>query len=574
MRKVFATCPASAASASLQGIHHTSPCPRSRVRPPASLPIMDSDLELSISFLSEGFAALCEEYKALAAQHSSLERRLAQSNQECDRLRELCPGEEARRSPDPVSVTEVKTSLPLSEWLDNIRGSSRTDASDSVARIKQAEIACLRLSSRLHGTQGACPFNTPTKRQLSRSSKSYCPAPLDTIPDMEEDFTTPGNQSGKLGCPFAAGSTQNDGKHRMPPTPRSSRSYISSLKPRSRRQSFHDPLNPSVIISAEGSGADVSRSASIAGSGPACPIRFLGQHSPEDIAKYFQEHKHELPRSHEICVKRFQDNSEDIRKLDAKYGNLVNMIQGLGQKHRPMLPTNPVVFDDDVDFDESRDKEKIASWANAVSDEAVADEPDEVNDLEQRNPSNPGVGPERVSHFDRPLREVRVGESPSRPWGVSIPLKYLEREPETGSTHAEAEAEAAVKTEKSIRADPGDKATNVGPKGKCPFDHKAMAAMGGMAAMKHADPHSAPAPVIDHTSSVDARPRTYAQAIKPLQTAVDVEHQDTDHEQEITNNGIMVVGDEARLKGLHVVNNGTLLLGLDLEAVKRLMQIK
>ena len=54
-----------------------------------------------------------------------------------------------------------------------------------------------------------------------------------------------------------------------------------------------------------------------------CPIRFLDQHSPEEVATYFEKHKHELPRSHEVCVRRYQKNEEQIRKLDAKYGSPV-----------------------------------------------------------------------------------------------------------------------------------------------------------------------------------------------------------------------------------------------------------
>jgi len=61
----------------------------------------------------------------------------------------------------------------------------------------------------------------------------------------------------------------------------------------------------------------------------------MDQHSPEEIAKYFENHKHEIPRSHAICVNRFQRNGESMRQIDEKYGNLVNMIQGLGQKHKP-----------------------------------------------------------------------------------------------------------------------------------------------------------------------------------------------------------------------------------------------
>ena len=54
--------------------------------------------------------------------------------------------------------------------------------------------------------------------------------------------------------------------------------------------------------------------------------------------QYFEKHKHELPRSHEVCINRFQSNAQSIEELDRKYGDLVSMIQGLGQKHQDYLP--------------------------------------------------------------------------------------------------------------------------------------------------------------------------------------------------------------------------------------------
>ena len=150
---------------------------------------------------------------------------------------------------------------------------------------------------------------------------------------------------------------------------------------------------------------------SITASASKCPIRFLDQHSPEEVAKYFQNHKHEIPRSHEICVKRYQSNAEGIRQLDAKYGNLVNMIQGLGVKHQPLLPTKQ---DEQVIADEQKSLENLAKWAEDCS--GTADEP------AANGPSLHGDAEERQPHFDRPLKDVRVGESPSRPWGISVPL--------------------------------------------------------------------------------------------------------------------------------------------------------
>jgi hypothetical protein len=149
---------------------------------------------------------------------------------------------------------------------------------------------------------------------------------------------------------------------------------------------------------------------SVTGSAAKCPIRFLDQHSPEEVARYFETHKHEIPRSHEVCVKRYQRNEEDIRKLDAKYGNLVSMISGLGQKHQPMLQ---VKEDDFIGPDDRKSNERVQNWAKAVS----ADGPDE-NDAAVPLAE---VDEDREGRFDRTMKEVRVGESPSRPWGISVP---------------------------------------------------------------------------------------------------------------------------------------------------------
>jgi hypothetical protein len=146
------------------------------------------------------------------------------------------------------------------------------------------------------------------------------------------------------------------------------------------------------------------------GSAAKCPIRYLDQHSPEDIARYFETHKHEIPRSHEVCVKRYQRNEDDIRKLDAKYGNLVSMIQGLGQKHQPMLPSKEE--DDEVLSAERNSHERVETWAQAVSTNGI--EPSEIPAVREES--------DRDSRFDRPMKEVRVGESPSRPWGISVPI--------------------------------------------------------------------------------------------------------------------------------------------------------
>ncbi|KAL8804109.1 MAG: hypothetical protein Q9182_002742 [Xanthomendoza sp. 2 TL-2023] len=167
------------------------------------------------------------------------------------------------------------------------------------------------------------------------------------------------------------------------------------------------------------------RRPSQADSATKCPIRFLDQHSPEEVAEYFTNHRHEIPRSHEICVKRYQKNEDQIRLLDHKYGSLVNMIQGLGQKHQSMLPAKTNGADEPISRDRaSQEKDKVEAWAQEVDDDDndgghkrahVKAEPVKNNNDDE------AIIEDREGHFDRPLKEIRVGESPSRPWGISVP---------------------------------------------------------------------------------------------------------------------------------------------------------
>lgn len=149
---------------------------------------------------------------------------------------------------------------------------------------------------------------------------------------------------------------------------------------------------------------------SISGSISKCPIRMLDERSPEEIAQFFENHKHDIPRSHEICVRRYQSNSQTIRELDAKYGNLANMIKGLGVKHQPLLPSKEDDGENDLAMD-TKSMRKVESWAHNV----------EGADMPNDTKTHLSGSDDRQGHFARPLKEVRVGESPSRPWGISVP---------------------------------------------------------------------------------------------------------------------------------------------------------
>lgn len=218
------------------------------------------------------------------------------------------------------------------------------------------------------------PWHVGMSKVLATKVLRGCPVRQHSVDqeDIEKDFTTNG-KVGSLECPFAKLAPGG-----LPDTPNS-----------------QDPIAAEFHADA----------ASTASPNPAlgkCPIRFLDKHTPEEVAKYFENHKHEIPRSHAVCIQRYQRNENSIRQLDAKYGNLINMIQGLGVKHKQYFPE-----DEKPTKEEASSNEAVEKWADEVSEQLSKSAEDD---------------PPRVSHFEKPLREVRVGESPSRPWGISVPV--------------------------------------------------------------------------------------------------------------------------------------------------------
>ena len=134
---------------------------------------------------------------------------------------------------------------------------------------------------------------------------------------LELDFTTQG-RIGDLKCPFAqrAARRMSRGTASSPLRAQHQSSPPIILEEENVADPIAKEFHPEAMGSPEASNEE---------STVKCPIRFLDDHSPEEVAKYFENHKHEIPRSHEVCVKRYQTNEESIRQLDAKYGNLVNM---------------------------------------------------------------------------------------------------------------------------------------------------------------------------------------------------------------------------------------------------------
>lgn len=326
--------------------------------------------------------------------------------------------------------------------LEQVNGGSSVEEKDRISLIQQAEAAAISLRN-VAEDKGVKIWNGPSADKRKPSLKIQ-----PDLSPMEKDFTTSGTPS-KLGCPF----TTSTVKQSPVATPRSSTSRMSLRGRRSKRPSFTDPVRAEIC------GNDhVSASASIEGSAAVCPIRFLDQHDPEEMAKYFENHKHEIPRSHEVCIQRFQSNTESIEQLDRKYGNLVSMIQGLGQKHQEFLPPEPEDDGDAVEA-EPRAEQNVEKWANAVTASLQNLTPDE------ELPDN-AYDESRTPRFDRTLKEIRVGESPSRPWGISIPAKYTD-------------AKSSSSVGSAPTASPVQPVEEVPPReteipSKCPFDHRAL----------------------------------------------------------------------------------------------------
>lgn len=253
------------------------------------------------------------------------------------------------------------------------------------------------------------------------------PPPAISLPEGhpevdEQDFTTPGATPGRLGCPFAAMAAQRK------------RAAADAGGPQK-------PLTPTTGMGEDPIAAEFHRSAShspppsAAGSGAKCPIRFLDQHKPEEVAQYFENHKHEIPRSHEVCIKQYQTNEESVRKLDAKYGSLVNMIQGLGMKHKPMLPeeANTNAELDDGQAMSEKGVAKIQQWAGTISAPPPAEE-GPIHETDEANAPPDTVEESRTPRFERDLRDVRLGESPSRPWGIQVPAEFEDQVENNGSS--------------------------------------------------------------------------------------------------------------------------------------------
>ncbi|KAI7264566.1 hypothetical protein KC345_g8754 [Hortaea werneckii] len=428
--------------------------------------------------------------------------------------------------------TEPADTQSIAEILRHQQSTRMSDAAEKVqAAVDAAQVLQSSPPQKAEAAnEGVKIWSGPSADKPSKPPSSSVLPSISESP-LEQDFTIEGKPS-RLGCPFASMAGKKLSSHaasvlsryntrESSGAPGTSSAAMSSAdvsvsrvngkaswsRRESRRESFRDPIKAEICgmsdhneeqhepavstqekeaepstssTHAVADGAQASQTAATADHASAtenaevgvCPIRFLDQHSPEEVATYFEKHKHELPRSHEICVRRYQSNEDQIRELDAKYGNIVSMIQGLGKKHKDYLPNEPDPEAEDIEgeevFEEAKDNEKVRKWASSVSAQApqatMQEDGPEAGQEEEE---------ERVQHFERPLRDIRVGESPSRPWGISVPVKYLEQREDDAESNASsrpAQISAGVspapqKADDKLKTEaPAER-----PAGRCPF---------------------------------------------------------------------------------------------------------
>ncbi|KAH8675818.1 hypothetical protein BX600DRAFT_508022 [Xylariales sp. PMI_506] len=402
--------------------------------------------------LVESFNALADEVQNLNDRQVVLEHKLRYAHEQFQYLAD-------KYAPTAPEISETLVNLQIPPELHNLSLAStnivplpkrKTDTKHQIALI-------IREGRRVASSLGDYSRSSHSTRDtLSRTTMTT------TSTILEQDFTVEGKK-GNLGCPFSNSASEEP----------EARGENEKQTPDHTPHSSKDPICAAMYEET------TSRPAPSQDGVSKCPIRYMDQHSPEEIAHYLETHKHELPRSHEVCVRRYQRNEEHIRKLDAKYGNLVNMVEGLGRIHQPMLPEQDTRPQSDV---EKASNQRVETWVDVVKQASVTDDPD-VAPLED----DPADEEERQSHFDRPLKEVRLGESPSRPWGIPVPVF------DTPSMREEQHGRPASPPPAPV---PMHDLQTPEPKmtGKCPFDHTKMQSMGATPVMPKHDENSSERP--------------------------------------------------------------------------------
>ncbi|KAG9256974.1 uncharacterized protein F5Z01DRAFT_443048 [Emericellopsis atlantica] len=425
-----------------------------------------SHLELTQS-LADAFNELADEAQGLNDRRIVLEHKLRFAHEQLQYLAD-------KYAPATPEITEALAHLQLPPHNTSIDENSSVPLPRKGSPKSQHQVALVirdgrRVASQLASLGEASKTTGSTRDAYSHTSGEE-KSSMSTA--LEQDFTVQGKR-GNLDCPFqppplvASGERHeaDDHEKNMPPdtTP-------------------HHSADP--ICAAMYEEATSQTTGAQDANGSKCPIRFLDQHSAEEIAHYVETHKHELPRSHEVCLRRYQHNEDQIRKLDNKYGSMINMIEDLGQLHQSMLPESQQGQPRRPSEVDKVSNERVKDWARAIT-ETTGSAADEV--VEENAESD------RESRFDRPMKEVRVGESPSRPWGISVPVF---------DSHDDDQVPFSPPPAPVRMPSPSRSAKT--PAKKCPFDHTKMQAMAaGMAS--HQRPTSpttrTPHPPAPHTPS-------------------------------------------------------------------------
>ncbi|CAP69376.1 uncharacterized protein PODANS_1_10400 [Podospora anserina S mat+] len=403
-----------------------------------------------IQTLTESFAALADEVQSLIDRKTILEHKLRYAHEQ--QFQYLA---DKYAVPD-VSETLAKLQIPPDLHLLATATSAVPLPKRGLDGNNQHQIALLIREGRKAAKQLAIAMTDAV--QFARSGQD---TPLSLGMEgltaastvLEKDFTVHGRK-GSLACPFSTKLNQNGiphGHHAEQVDGSQDLAGGAGADPTPHKST--DPICAAML-------EDAVPSPTAAATASKCPIRFLDKHSPEEIAHYVETHKHEIPRSHEVCVRRYQRNEEQIRKLDAKYGNLVSMVEDLSHLHRPMLP--PAAGNDKTRVGSTSSNKRVEDWAQTI----VAADPD-IQDNEMPPTPHDEEG-DRENRFDRNFREVRVGESPTRPWGIPVPiqagLRPQDIPPVRSSSPVPPMRTEAPAVAPEVKAEPK----------KCPFDHTKM----------------------------------------------------------------------------------------------------
>ncbi|KAK4174960.1 hypothetical protein QBC36DRAFT_291925 [Triangularia setosa] len=409
-----------------------------------------------IETLTESFVALADEVQSLIDRKTILEHKLRYAHEQFQYLAD-------KYAVPDVSETLAKIQIPPDLHLLATATSAVPLPKRGLEGNNQHQIALLIREGRKAAQQLSVNMNHTV--QFTRSGQDTPLSPgmegstvASTV--LEKDFTVRGRK-GSLACPFSTKLNQNGvtrGHHAQRVDGFQDLAGGAGADPTPHKST--DPICAAML-------EDAVPSPTTAAAASKCPIRFLDKHSPEEIAHYVETHKHEIPRSHEVCVRRYQRNEEQIRKLDAKYGNLVSMVEDLSHLHRPMLP--PTADNDKANVYSTSSNKRVEDWAQTI----VAAGPG-IRDNEMP-PTPHDEDDARENRFDRNFREVRVGESPSRPWGVPVPIPVSFRPQDIPPARSSSPVPPIRPETAAIAAHIVAPSSDVKLEAKkCPFDHTKM----------------------------------------------------------------------------------------------------